>query len=219
MGGASERYAVLSMWMCSHDGHRANIMSSAFNEMGAGVNGSYMTQDFAAGGLNDGTPPVRVAAPEGDIWYSDWSDADAPAELMLVRDGVETPMDLGYGVEERGIYSVASFEEDPEAECHHTWIRWLTSGGLAGTFPDSGSFGDGDCEDADGTWTAERPGAPGLFDDEVDEGDDGQLTDAMKSDVALVGCDASGGAMSLRGLGIGVGLLVARVLRRRVRRG
>ena len=36
-GSTDTRYMVLSLWMCSHSGHRANIMNGDYNEMGGGV--------------------------------------------------------------------------------------------------------------------------------------------------------------------------------------
>lgn len=216
MGGPSARFSVLSMWMCSHDGHRANIMSGDFNEMGAGVSGSYMTQDFAGGELKEGSPPLRMAADDEGVWYADWGDAAAPAELVLVRDGIETTMELTWGEPERGIYAVAEFDEDPEDPCHASWVRWTTAGGEEGTFPETGAFIDGECDGADGSWTETRPSPPGLFDDEVEGGDEDELEEAMKGDISLVGC-ATAPAGTAPGL---LGALAALTLlrRRRARR-
>ena len=47
MGYGSVYSAVIDGWMCS-SGHRANLMSTSWDELGTGVDGSYYTQDFGA---------------------------------------------------------------------------------------------------------------------------------------------------------------------------
>ena len=48
-GYETARRAVLSGWMCS-DGHRHNLLNGAYDEVGFGVVGAYMTQDLGDGG-------------------------------------------------------------------------------------------------------------------------------------------------------------------------
>ncbi len=142
-GSSDPKYAVLSMWMCSHDGHRANIMSGTFNEMGGGIDHDYMTQDFAAGELREGDPPVRVAAERSGVIWADWGDDNAPEALALVVDGNAADMVLKFGDAEQGVY-YQSVEGDA---CTPWWVSWTTKGGESGTFPATGAFLSGDCDD------------------------------------------------------------------------
>lgn len=192
MGTSDAKYAVLSMWMCSHSGHRANIMSADFNEMGPGVDGVYMTQDFAGGELKEGSPPVRMATEKDGDWYADWGDADAPTRLSVVINGNETPLELQHGTAEQGIYAAFSPEAGSDP-CHIAFVKWETAGGLSGTFPELGSFASGACDGADPE--------TGWIDDQTDPGnghtdtDDGSSS-GMLSDIELVGCSTRPGSPS-----------------------
>ena len=141
-GYGTARTTVLSGWMCSHEGHRANIMSGDFNEMGAGVDSDTMTQDFAGGELVEGAPPVRMAVLEDGTYYADWGDDAAPAVLSIVRDGRSTPMAMEWGAEEHGIYPVSSAAQDDTASDHSWSVSWQTAAGGAGAFPAVGAFDD-----------------------------------------------------------------------------
>jgi hypothetical protein len=143
-GSSDARYTVMSMWMCSHSGHRANIMSGDFNEMGGGVAGSYMTQDFAAGELKEGAPPVRVAAEYGDTLYADWGDAAAPASLRLAVGELHNDFFLDEGAPEQGLYYTAIDDVEP---CTPWRVEWATAAGARGTFPATGGFLMGNCPD------------------------------------------------------------------------
>jgi len=156
-GGA--RTTVLSGWMCSDSGHRENIMSGDFNEMGAGVDGDTMTQDFAGGELNDGTPPVRVAILEDGTFYADWGDSAAPASLDVVRDGLATPMALEWGADDNGVYAASDVDEDAATSTHTWFVSWTTASGSSGIFPEVGSFDD------DGGYSAEQVDVTGGEDD------------------------------------------------------
>lgn len=212
MGSDDGRYAVLSMWMCSHSGHRANIMSGSFNEMGGGISGVYQTQDFAYGELKEGDPPVRVAAEEDGAWWADWGDDAPPAALSVVVDGIETPLALAHGTPEQGLYTVSGPEELGTEPCHHAYVYWKTEAGESGTFPEEGSFAAGDCDelgDDDTSWSPEHPLRNGLFGDVADE----DLDEAMVADLSIVGC-ATGGRAGAAWLPLAVaGLLVFRRVR------
>ena len=56
VGYPSEYSAVMNGWMCSTSGHRANIMSGSWNELGTGVDANYHTQDFGSGTLDTDGP-------------------------------------------------------------------------------------------------------------------------------------------------------------------
>ncbi len=203
MGTNDPRYAVMGMWMCS-SGHRANIMLGDYNEMGPGISGAYLTQDFAAGSLEEGDPPVRIAVEDGDFLYADWGDVDAPAALQLVVDGVESDMNLMYGADELGIYSIAP-AFDGEA-CNPWYVWWETADGEQGTFPAEGSYQHGDCDEE---WTEVQVKRGGLF-GEVPED---ELHAKMLEDLALVGCNATPGGMGLVGI---AGAALLGIRRRRV---
>lgn len=204
MGTDDPRYAVMSMWMCS-SGHRANIMTGGFNELGPGISGAYLTQDFGAGTLSEGEPPVRMAVDDDDRWYADWADDAGPATLQVVVDGVETEMELAFGAETLGIFAA---EPAIDADgCTPWYVYWETEAGAQGTFPAEGSWlYGGACEE---DWTSAQTPRGGLFGDVPEE----ELHDKMLDDIALVGCSVTPGGIGLVGL-TGAALLVLR--RRRV---
>lgn len=229
MGQADPRGAVMGMWMCSA-GHRANIMNGDYNEMGPGVSGIYLTQDFAAGLLNEGEPPVRMAVDDGNgTWYADWGPSggqeSAPVELQLVLDGTVTDMSLLFGAPALGIYTVPAAESDKDdaaedaasAPCQSWYVYWETEND-SGTFPEAGSWLLGDCSDTPGSaanaldWTPAQTPRGGLFGDVPEN----ELRGAMMDDLSLVGCAAVPGGASSGALG-GLGLLLAAATVRRRR--
>lgn len=153
MGYPDPRTVVLQGWMCSTEGHRANIMGAVanYNELGTGVYELYYTQDFAQGTLNTDSPvamanhePVRPT--DTVTILADWYDADPPDRFQVVLDGVPTDLELTYGSEIQGIYTAELPVPDATADCHQWYVRWTTSTGEQGAFPEEGSllFGD-DC--------------------------------------------------------------------------
>ncbi len=197
MGTTDPRYAVMGMWMCSA-GHRANIMTGGYDEMGPGIASNYLTQDFAGGGvLPDGKPPVRVAVVDQGTFYADWGDTDAPGHVWFVVEGVEREGDLRWGAGEQGIYAADS--GDLDAGCQRWHAEWLTKDGRRGTFPEEGSFLAG--PDCDADWTATQVPAGGLFGDV----DDDELNDKMLEDISVGGCASA--PVSAAGAGL-VGALM-----------
>lgn len=194
-GSSDARYTVLSMWMCSHDGHRGNIMSASFDEMGPGADSSYWTQDFAGGGvLPDGKPPVRMATDYSLGVYADWGDSAAPASIDVVIEGDPTPLELEYGEADNGIYAVTA-----EMEAGTRWyIQYETQAGVSGTFPAEGSFEAGGDD-----WTETREDAA------ASDGDGKASADDLSA-----GCSTSAQAPGLAGL-LALGLLRGRGRRRR----
>lgn len=201
MGTSDPYYAVFQMWMCS-DGHRANIMNGDYNEMGGGIRGSYMTQDFAAGTLAEGSPPVRVAAEVGGTFYADWGDSGAPSRLEVVVDGHATPLELELGEDERGVYAA---EPGVEGECTPWHVAWETRDGESGAFPAAGSFLH-DCADE---YTSEGGGAGGGDDDGDDSNGfldlfpsaegasgDGGGNGGDDDGLRVSGCSSAGGAVA-----------------------
>lgn len=203
--GIDGRYAVLSMWMCSESGHRANIMSGDFNELGVGAasgsDGNYFTQDFAGGQLNEGNPPVRMASDDGsDGFYADWGDSAAPVRMDLVVAGKKTAMKLVNGTEKLGIwYAKGSLSE----ACNAWWISWETQSGDTGTFPENGAYQLGDCS---GDWVASKSGVPN-----VGGGDDSGVSADPNDDIHLTGCNTAPATVPYWGL---FGLMGLRYTRR-----
>lgn len=196
-GYGTPRATVLTGWMCSHSGHRANIMSGGFNEMGPGVDDQFMTQDFAGGELKEGSPPVRMAILEDGAYYADWGDAAAPTALSVVRDGRSTPMTLAWGVAENGIYTATGAAEDADAGTHSWYVAWEGSTG-SGAFPESGAFTD------DGSYTEARQ-------EPVDP-------EAVAAGLKLTGCAHAPGAAALAPA-LAAAALISRRRRERPARG
>jgi uncharacterized protein (TIGR03382 family) len=203
MGSSDPKYDVMQMWMCSTQGHRANIMSGDYNELGPGIAGQYMTQDFGAGTLSEGDPPVRMAVDVDGVIYADWGDPDAPAAIEVVMDGVELPMALTHGTPEQGIWSVTP--ETESGACQGWYVWWKTAAGAEGTFPEDGSWLLGSCDD---DWTGDQARRGGLF----GQTPDADLHHAMLDDVTLVGCSTAPGGV---GAVAAVAALAAGLLRRR----
>lgn len=205
------RVATLQGWMCSHEGHRANIMAGGYNEIGAGVADTLYTQDFGTGNLDEGAPPVRMAIEhDGTLafdggteishgWYADWGDDSAPASFSVVMDAIETPMEVLVGTPENGLYVVDS-PAAGAATCHQWYVYWKTAAGEEGHFPETGSFLAGDCPDAEIDWIPSQLKRNGLFGDVPPD----ELEDAMLADLSLVGCQQAstnlGFAAALSGL-------------------
>lgn len=164
-GYPSAEVAVLQGWMCS-SGHRANIMSGSYNELGSGVVSSFYTQDF---GQRSSAPVVLMSMglhePEDpsssvELLVAVHDDAE-PIQVMAVLDGDELPLDLVYGTAQRGVYAGTS-STDPS--CHSYYFLTIAGDGTEHRFPEQGSYGWGDCawDDPDARWLAsQEPGAGG----------------------------------------------------------
>jgi hypothetical protein len=205
--------AMFHGWMCS-DGHRANIMTAGWTELGTGVVNTHYTQDFG-GGTADSTGAVAmgvhepVSATDTATFYADWQDDAAPVYLRAVIDGRPTALDLEYGTDMQGVFA-ADVEVEP-GDCHAYYFAWETAAGTQGTFPETGSYTYGvQCSDSIG-WVEEQAGelggggsggggAPG----------EGNLD---TDDIRLIGCMTTPGGAAPLGLLALVGLSV--VARRR----
>ena len=162
--GYADTYVVVTQgWMCS-DGHRANIMTDGYTELGTGVVNAYYTQNFG-GGSRDSTHPVGMgshfpgSANHEATFMADWSDSEAPAYFQVVVDGEAYDLELEYGVEEQGMYAA---DVSPEAvECHKYYFAWEDASGTTAVFPEEGSYTYGErCEDRYG-WVAGQEGSGG----------------------------------------------------------
>jgi len=141
---ADTRVVVTEGWMCSTEGHRENIMSGDWTELGTGVASVYYTQDFgAAPSAWDGAVTMGIHTPErpsGAVtFYADWHDAEAPIVLSVMLDGDQHDLSLAYGRDESGVYTTTVDNYDSDG-CGAYWFRWETAAGQEGTFPEDGSY-------------------------------------------------------------------------------
>jgi MYXO-CTERM domain-containing protein len=244
-GYRSPYEAVVEGWMCS-GGHRANIMSGSYNEMGAGVSGTYYTQDF---GFRSSAPDRAMSigvhlpeSPSGDVtFYVDW-DGPVPDRLQVVVDGVPTDLDLVIGDPTQGVYGV---ELRAGGGCQPYYFS-AEVGGRTETFPEDGSYGFGSCswDDAPARWldaqvplpqddppddetdpetTDDPPDDPDPTDDDTDDDDAIPLDPDATAPTGTVptGCACASGALPAAPSGVaGLGALAATaVFVRRRRRG
>ena len=224
--------AVIDGWMCSA-GHRSNIMSDGYEELGTGVSGVYWTQDFGTG-----SGPGRVMA-MGVHLPAEPADAVAlgvdlqvPAEvdaIYAVLDGTRVDLSLSLGTVTRGLWTAEVAVSG--GDCHAYYFV-AERGALSETWPETGSYGWGACAFDDpaagwlatqeplpsdpttggGTTTGPAPGpgddGPGLIIDSPPEGSAGTATEPAGG----CGCDGVAG-----GAGALPILLAALVGRRRAR--
>lgn len=241
-GYRDPRSAVVEGWMCS-SGHRANLLSTAFNELGTGVAGTYYTQDFGRGDVPPRAMTLGLHLPEEPRGSADLAvdfDADAgPDELFAVVAGVRVDLQLQHGTELRGVWG-ATVEAGTGCRPYYFVAR---GGSRTETWPAEGSYGWGDCawDDAGARWLAsqlpiptEEPADTGTTDTGTASTDDtgtaattpgttdedplGSPETTVPPEPSGCGC-ASHGAGSVPVLGLAVSaLLLRRAPDRRARR-
>lgn len=146
-GGAADR--------SRGDGHRENIMSRKFREMGAGsaLGGpfrTYDTQDFGNGAPDFATPLVSGSHVLGRgviTFLASFASRDdgAPEEAALVLDGKSMPMTLAFGTAANGTYRVTLPVDD---ECRDYRFRFRDGSGHTWWYPEGGKLlttGEGGC--------------------------------------------------------------------------
>lgn len=200
-------------WMCSHAGHRQNIMSGDWIELGTGANGDDFTQDFGTEG-GAAYRPIAMGfheLPSDDAgkatFWADGYDASGadPDEYIVVLDGVASALDVAYGTGSQGIFT-ATVDVNPANTCHQYYFQ-ATYAGVATRYPETGSWTFADCPYGDGDdpiagWIDQQMGIAGRDD----------LTPAeIRDKFKLIGCDSTGGAGLPAWL---VGLSVAWLTRR-----
>lgn len=204
-GYSNSEVVVTQGWMCSTEGHRANIMSGDWSELGTGVEASYYTQDFGGAVI---TPPGPVAMgshmpqqPASTVTFlSDWQDISPPARYQVVLDGDAHSLSLAYGVASQGVYAV-EVQWDGQ-DCASYYFSWQDEDGFEGTFPEDGSYLVGDACDSALMWEdSQASGSGSLLVGDDDDDDD------IKG-----GCSAAGGPALLGGL---AGLLIVAGRRRK----
>ncbi len=151
-GYPSGPVVVLQGWMCS-DGHRANIMTDGYQELGVGVVGTYYTQNFGGGERNNSGGVGMGNHSPGDAnheatFYADYYASDAPASFAVVVNGDPIDMVLEWGVDNQGVY-LAEFVPDEPTDCYQYYFMWESPAGEQGIFPEEGSYTYGEsCDDA-----------------------------------------------------------------------
>jgi MYXO-CTERM domain-containing protein len=217
-GNPDARSAVIEGWMCSEAGHRKNIMTAGWEELGPGQNGVFYVQDFGIRDIPDRAIGMGVHIENGAriTYYADFYHPDrlAPGLFDVVVDGFRVPLTVEYGEAWRGIYKAQS---QPGDGCH-TYYFEVIAGGETTTFPEDGAYGWGPCEydDAAAGWLAERveaePGEP-----DTDTGsevepdtdiDTDAPTDTGSSGGGVCGCATGSGPGS--GFLLALGVLLAR---------
>ena len=138
------------------DGHRRNIMSARYSEMGVGsaLGGPdrvYDTQDFGSGAPDFTTPLVSgshvLAA--GNITFLASYDSrgdDAPKEAALRIDDETIPMKLAFGAPANGTYRVTLPAGD---ECRKYRFEFRDASGREWWYPENGTLfttGEGGCD-------------------------------------------------------------------------
>ena len=153
--------AVMEGWMCS-PGHRANIMTAGYNELGTGQDGVYYTQNF--GGRQDAEHralSMGIHLPHSPqdtaTFVVDFYDVDGrqPQQVEVVLNGTPSPMFLKWGAPDMGVYTT---EVDlTGAPCHAYFFRAIVDGEET-RFPEEGMYGWGDCfyNDWDAQWFAQQ---------------------------------------------------------------
>ncbi len=138
------------------DGHRRNIMSAKFREMGngsagGGPRGPWDTQDFGNGAPEFETPLVsgsHVIASDGTITFLasfHARDGNTPAEALLELDGRRQPMTLAFGTRKSGTYRAVLGQDD---ECRRYRFRFRDGDGKTWLHPENGNLfttGEGGC--------------------------------------------------------------------------
>jgi uncharacterized protein YkwD len=138
------------------DGHRRNLLSAKFREMGngsarGGRRGTYDTQDFGNGAPDFQTPLVsgsHVLGGDGTITFlaSFYTrDGEEPDEAWLELEGRKLALELAFGKKRNGTYRVVIDRSD---RCRRYRFRFRDDDGHEWLFPEGGSLfttGEGGC--------------------------------------------------------------------------
>ena len=206
VGYGSPFAVVMNGWMCSTDGHRANIMSASWDELGTGISASYYTQDFGARGVDPEVIAMGVhlpASPHTSVeLVADFHDPSgaAPEALVAVLNGDAYPMTLLYGAAHMGIYLADVAIEVDSAGCYEYFFE-ATVAGESSRFPEEGSYGWGDCgyDDEGAQWLRRQL--------ENDSGGVDMTEQQMLDQFSLVGCSVGAGAAGWWWLALGLPLV------------
>lgn len=191
-GYSNSRAAVLSGWMCS-PGHRANIMSDLFDEVGTSERSAYYTQNFGGRGLAPRAVASAIHVPQNPTTWSRffadvWVEPTDFDQVVVVLEGVEFELDLVAGEEGRGFYGI---ELDVTSECHRWYVEVRTLSEAPVRYPEEGSWGWGDCtwDDEPTRWVAQQLDSISPDPDPDPSGED--LSDPDEAIIACEGCRGS----------------------------
>ncbi len=163
-GGCDTPLAAVDGWLldggaADHsrgDGHRHNIMSAKFSEMGVGCalggpDRVYDTQDFGSGAPDFTTPLVSGSHvfEAGTVTFLasyDSRDGDVPQGAALRIDDETIPMQLAFGVPANGTYRATLPAGD---ECRKYRFQFHDASGREWWYPENGALfttGEGGCD-------------------------------------------------------------------------
>ena len=145
--------AAVDLWLCESsnpslcaadfgggDGHRQNIMSANFRELGNGYYSSYWVMDFA---VNTPTaqPPVASATHmtinSQAVFWLNYYDTGAPQEVRVILNGSPTAMTLSIGTSNSGLYTAPA---TLEAGCQSYHFEAIDANGKVWRYPGTGEF-------------------------------------------------------------------------------
>lgn len=190
--------ATMEGWMCS-DGHRANIMTGMWTELGTGVVDTHYTQDFGSGEVDTWMSiPMGLHAPRAAqsgsnaTFYADYlspdfgeegsSLDDAPFAFDLVLNGLAYPMELEWGDPARGVYK-AVVQLPADQDCHQYFFIADDTAGES-RFPEEGSYLVGACNEQDfpDMWVDSQLPIEGRESADLGE---------LKQGIKLIGCSSA----------------------------
>ncbi|MCX7725766.1 MAG: CAP domain-containing protein [Chitinispirillaceae bacterium] len=144
------------------DGHRANIMSSRYKEIGCGyyflnsdTTQPYWCQDFGGGTSPFYYHPIVAASHlfleknKITFFVNLYDPKDSVAELSLLLEGVTYELDLIMGKDTAGTYGITL---DLGSTCRAYTIKAVFRNSKVIYYPENGSlltFGEGDCKGSD----------------------------------------------------------------------
>ena len=197
--GYADSWAVtIQGWMCSA-GHRANIMTGSWTEMGTGVVATHYTQNFGAG-----TPDTPMSIPMGvhhpqaaqsgtnTTFFADYlspnfgsegsSLEDGPFGFHLVLNGLAYELELEWGDPARGVYKT-EVQLPANQDCHQYFFVADDPAGES-RFPEDGSYLVGACDQQE---------YPDMWIDSQlpIEGRESADFNSLRDGIQLVGCASS----------------------------
>jgi len=159
-GYPSPYSVVFEGWMCSA-GHRENLMRPEYDELGAGIAGSYYTQNFGRGEIDPHQVGTGAHWMQGDsvVFRADVFDAAGavPDAVRVVWNGVPGDMIVDVGTSARGVYrasrNLMQAQETDQPGCMEYYFQ-ADYGETSVRFPEMCSYGWGDCffADDDAQW-------------------------------------------------------------------
>jgi hypothetical protein len=151
---AASPKSVVELWICEStnpancatdmstgDGHRQNIMSAHYKELGSGYYSSYWVQDFGATTSAIFQPPIvsgaHMAISNQLNFWLNYYDTAAPQAVRLVINGSSYNMTLAIGSAQSGLYTAIA-GADSVCESYH--FEAVDSSGRAWRYPGTGEF-------------------------------------------------------------------------------